>query len=326
MKILATGGSGFVGSRLIRRLTGDGHQVFAMARSDTSADAVQALGATPVAVDLDAPADIALPSVDAVVHAAAYFRFAGRRDRYFGTNVDGTRALLAAAQNAGATTFVYLSAGAVVMDDRGSALRDVDESAPTYPSSFSAYIASKATAEADVLAADRPGFRALAIRPPAIWGAGDMFSREIPGRVASGQFAFINRGEYPFSTVHVDNVIEAVECALDRGKGGRPYFVADRDTMTFRDFIAGIARIHDVSIDRVRSVPYALAFNVGRIMETGAKLRNSETDPPLSRTMVRMIGRPFTVDDTAARRELGYVGATSRDEGLALASEGITNL
>lgn len=325
MKILATGGSGFVGSRLIRRLARDGHQVFALARSPEAATMVQDLGATPVSADLDAPDDTALPSVDAVVHAAAYFRFTGRRDRFLRTNVDGTQALLAAAQSAGATTFVHVSAGAVVMDDRGSALYDADESAPTYPSSFSPYIASKATAEAAVLAADRPGFRTVAIRPPAIWGAGDMFSREIPSRVAAGQFAFINRGEYPYSTVHVDNVIEAVECALHRGKGGRPYFVADRETVTFRDFIAGMAHTHGVSIDRVRSVPYALAFNVGRVLEIGATLRSSETDPPLSRTMVRMIGRPYTVDDTAARSDLGYVGATSREEGLALASEGITH-
>ena len=159
MKILVTGGSGFLGARLIPKLLDDGHAVFAIARSATSSDTVRSLGATPVQGDLENPEELALPAVDAVVHAAALFRFAGPRAPYFRANVAGTEALLTAAQRAGAATFVYISAGAVVMDGKGTPLRNVDETAPTYPQSFSGYIASKAQGEAAVLAANRPGFR-----------------------------------------------------------------------------------------------------------------------------------------------------------------------
>jgi nucleoside-diphosphate-sugar epimerase len=167
MKVFITGGSGFLGARLIPKLVKDGHEVFALARSTSSSDAVRSLGATPVQGDLDNPGELALPAVDAVVHGAALFRFAGPRAPYFRANVAGTEALLAAAQQAGAATFVYISAGAVVMDDRGTPLRNVDETASTYPQSFSGYIASKSEGEAAVLAANRPGFRAIALRPPA---------------------------------------------------------------------------------------------------------------------------------------------------------------
>lgn len=89
MKTLVTGGSGFVGEHLVRRLAADGHTVLALARSATSVEKVRALGATPLTGDLDRPDEFDLPAVDAVVHAAAYFRFAGSRAADFRSNVAG---------------------------------------------------------------------------------------------------------------------------------------------------------------------------------------------------------------------------------------------
>ena len=317
MKILVTGGSGFLGSRLIPKLVNDGHDVFALARSASSDDKVRARGAKPVRGDLKGDKPLSLPPLDAVVHAAAHFHFAGPREPYFRTNVEGTAALLAAAERAGAKRFIYISAAAVVMDGRGSPVHNANESAPTFPDSFSAYIASKARGEAAVLAADKPSFRTITLRPPAIWGPGDAFSHAIPQAIGSGQFSFINRGDYPFATCHVDNLIEAVQCALERGAGGRAYFINDQEATTFRAFIDMLAERQGLSIDAIRSVPYWLAFTLGRLMEIGSAIRRSKDDPPLSRTMVRMIGREFTTDDSAARRELGYVGRVSRTQGLA---------
>jgi nucleoside-diphosphate-sugar epimerase len=317
MRIFVTGGSGFLGSRMIRTLVHQGHKVFALARSPSSGERVHTLGATPATGDLESAEPLSLPEIDAVVHAAAYFRFAGPRAPYFRANVEGTRVLLTAARKAGAATFVYVSAGAVVMDDRGSSIRDADENAPTFPNSFSGYIASKAQGEAAVLAANKPGFRTIAIRPPAIWGPGDPFSRGLPDAIASGKFAFIERGDYPFAICHVDNVIEAVQCALERGTGGYAYFIKDHETTTFRDFIAMLADLQGLSIGGLRSVSYRLAFTIGRLMEVGAAIRFSKDDPSLSRTMVRMIGREFTVSDAAARDEIGYLARVSRAEGVA---------
>ena len=317
MRIFVTGGSGFLGSRMIRTLVNADHEVFALARSTSSTERVRTLGATPISGDLEHPGDFSIPKVEAVVHAAAYFRFAGPRSPYFCANVEGTRTLLTAAQKAGALTLVYLSAGAVVMDNRGSSVHDADESAPTFPNSFSGYIASKAQAEAAVLAANKPGFRALAIRPPAIWGPGDPFSRALPDAIGSNKFAFIERGDYPFAICHVDNVIEAVQCALVRGTGGRAYFIKDHESTTFRDFVTMLADLQELSIGDLKSVSYRLAFTLGRLMEIGAAISLSKDDPSLSRTLVRMIGREFTVCDTAARADLGYLGRVSRAAGLA---------
>jgi nucleoside-diphosphate-sugar epimerase len=316
MRILVTGGTGLLGGRLIPKLVENGDEVFALARSASSGAKLRALGACLVEGDLESDAPPALPSVDAVVHAAALFRFSGSREPFFKTNVEGTARLLASAEKAGATTFVHISAAGIIMDDPGTPVRNADESAPTFPNHFSAYLASKARAEATVLAANKPGFRTLALRPPALWGPGDPFSRALPEAINSGQFAFVDRGDYAFATCHVDNVIEAIQCALERGEGGRAYFITDTERQTFREFVASLASLQGLSIEKLRSIPYWLASTLGRLMDAVWAVTRKAGDPPVSRSMMRMIGREFSVNDAAARRELGYAGRTSRAVGL----------
>lgn len=316
MRILVTGGTGLLGSRLLPNLVEEGHQVFALTRSKASHAKLRALGTTPVEADLEREGPLLIPSVNAVVHAAALFRFSGPREPFFRTNVDGTAKLLAAAEETGATNFIHISAAGIIMDDIGTPVRNADESAPTFPAHFSAYLASKARAEAVVLAANKPDFRTMAIRPPALWGPGDPFSRGLPKAINSGQFAFIDRGDYAFATCHVDNAVEAIKCALERGEGGRAFFIADQETLTFREFVASLARIQGLSIEKLRSMPYWLAVNLGRLMDGVWNIARKEGDPPISRAMIRMIGREFSVNDAAARRELGYIGKTSRIDGL----------
>jgi len=317
MRILVTGGSGFLGTRLVAQLLASGHDVLALARSAASQHKLAAMGASPVPGDLEGGM-LDLPSVDAVVHSAAHFHFSGSPAQYFRTNLDGTRALLDAATRSGAKTFIHVSAAGIIMDDRGSPVRQADESAPTQPRSFSPYLASKAQAEAAVLAANRPGFRTLALRPPAIWGPGDMWSRELPKAIAARQFGFVDRGDYAYSTCHADNLIEAIECALERGTGGRAYFINDRETLTFRRFVQMVASVEGLSVEKLPSMPYGLAFFAGRVLEGVWAIARRAGDPPLSRSMVRMIGREFTTTDAAARRELGYIGKTSFADGQRL--------
>ena len=210
------------------------------------------------------------------------------------------------------------------MDDRGSSLRDIDETAPTHPESFSAYLASKSRGEQIVLAADKPDFRTFALRPSAIWGAGDAFQPRTSACHRLRAVRIFDRGDYAFSTCHVDNVVEAVQCALERGPGGRAYFISDRERQSFREFIAILAGVQGLSIDRVRSMPYRLAFALGGLLETAWTVTIRKDDPPLSRSMVRMIGREFSTNDALravswatseghrARRACGATGRLPR--------------
>lgn len=316
MKILVTGGSGFVGSKIISKLVDDGEEVFALVRSSSSADKVVKQGASAIKGDLERNTLPDLPAIDVAIHAAAHFRLGGSSDPFFRTNVRGTEMFLKAAKLAGAKTFVYISAAGVIMDDKGSPIRNASENTPIFPNSFSPYIASKAQAEVAVLSANEPGFRTIALRPPAIWGPGDPFSRAIPSAITSGQFAFVDRGDYLFATCHIHNVVEAVQCALERGEGGHAYFVRDEETNTFRSFISMLADMQGLSVEGIRSVPYWLAYYLGGLMEFYFYITRSMDDPPLSRIMVRLIGREFSIDDSAARHGLGYRARCSYAEGV----------
>lgn len=316
MAVLVTGGSGFVGRRILPALLQDGSSVYALSRSVETDRALVALGAVPVRGDLQ-HAIPQLPPVETVVHAAAHFRLAGPRAPYFETNVEGTRRLLQAARQAGATAFIAISAAAVVMDDGGTPIRKVTEAAAIYPQSRLHYIASKAQAEALVLAANAPGFRTLALRPPAIWGKGDAFSSALPTLLKRRMFGFIDKGQVPCVTCHVDNVVEAVLCAIRSDIGGKAYFVNDSEPTTFRAFVLDIARSLGLDASRAPSMSYGVANAMGGVMESLWSLARATSDPPLSRAMVRLIGRAFTTLDEAARRDLGYVGLRTRAEGLA---------
>src|ERR1700748_3952447 len=111
MRVFVTGASGFLGTRMVPTPSSRGHQVFALARSASTSEKVGCLGAPPIMGDLATPETLSLPKIDAVVHAAAYFRFAGPRAPYFRANVAGTSALLKTASRAGATKFIFLRAG-----------------------------------------------------------------------------------------------------------------------------------------------------------------------------------------------------------------------
>lgn len=92
--------------------------------------------------------------------------------------------------------------------------------------------------------------------------------------------------------------------------------ILDPDKQTFREFVSSLAGLQGLSIEKLRSMPYWLASAIGRAMDTIWAFTRREDDPPISRSMMRMIGREFVVSDAAARCELGYVGKVSRTEGL----------
>jgi len=176
---LVTGGSGFVGGRLIQILLSHGWTVRALARSDDAMRAVRAIGAEPVYGALnDMPSlAAAVKACDAVFHVAAHFKLWGDLAEFEQSNVQGTANLLQAAATAPVKRFVQLGAAAVVMGDR-EPMNSVNEALPRQERAWAPYSASKARSEALVLGANRPGvFETVVVRPPMIWGGGHANAR-----------------------------------------------------------------------------------------------------------------------------------------------------
>jgi nucleoside-diphosphate-sugar epimerase len=253
---------------------------------------------------------------DVVVHAAAYLDFWGDPERFEEVNVHGTQHVVDAARAVGVTRLVYLSAAAVVLG--GGDVGGADESWPRQLAKHCAYSRTKAKAEAIVLAANRDGFTTLAIRPPMIWGAGDPATLpRLKEAMNTRRFAWINGGRNRYSTCHVDNVAEAVVCALTKGVGGAAYFVTDGVERTYREVIESQLQAKYSELNSNPSVPRWVAVLAAATVEKLWGATTLSGTPPITRSLVNLTAYDLVVCDDRARRELGYQGATSVDCGLA---------
>lgn len=305
MKIFVTGGSGFVGGHVIRKLIAEGNTLVAPARREESCVAIRALGASSSMLNYadQAAVGMAMDGCDAVVHIAAHLRMWGPWSDFMSSNVELTDAVVRAAKKRGVRRFVHIGAASVIMQ-AAAPIVQADESAPLTALRHLPYSATKALAEAHVLAAYAQGFRPVVLRPPFIWGPGDMVDGELGDQVRRGQFAWIAKGDYPYATCHVYNLCHAISLALKSEVTGA-YFVTDDEKTSLRDFM--IRRLIAAGLRPPRlSVPARLAWLAGWIMEKLWSTGRIGGDPPLTRELVRLIGYPFTLDISRAKAELGY--------------------
>lgn len=173
MKILVTGATGKIGSRLTRRLVGAGHHLCALVRDRTRAAQILDPRIELLDGDLLRPASLAaaVRGADAVVHCAAFFRGATPEEAH-ATNALGTRHLAAAAQRASVRRFIFLSTGLVYGTNGGRLAREDDDCSPT-----AAYPVSKLAAERHLLSIDDLDARVL--RLPFVYGDGDPHIQEV---------------------------------------------------------------------------------------------------------------------------------------------------
>ncbi len=315
--VFVTGGSGFIGGALLRRLGDEGRRVRALARSPASAEAVERLGAEPVRGELADRASIAAGAdgCSTAFHLAAHLGQWGAREDFVAGNVTGTENALAACRAAGVRRFVHCGTEAALL--AGEPLRSVDETAPVRPDSKALYAATKAVADQAVRAAGADGFEPMVLRPRMVWGRGDTtLLPAIVAAVDAGRFAWIGGGEHLTATTHVDNVVEGLLLTAEHGCPGEAYFVTDGEPVVFREFISELLRTQGVE-PPTRSVPAPVAAVVAAGSEGLWRALRLSGEPPLTRLALWLSSQECTILIAKAREELGYDPVISRADGLA---------
>ncbi|MFE4256027.1 NAD-dependent epimerase/dehydratase family protein [Streptomyces sp. NPDC056910] len=296
-QVFVTGGSGFIGQVLVRRLLAEGHSVGVLVRSGTSAAKVSALGAEPVRGQLTDPTTWRsdLTGSDVVFHLAAETDIAADRERHELVTVRGTQAAVDAARYAQVPRFVYCGSEAALL--AGAPLVDVDETAPLRPDSEAAYSAVKAVAEKIVLDANTPGFATVSIRPRFVWGPDSFLVEGLAAAAKAGQFAWIGGGRHTTDITFVENAVEGLMLGWQRGRSGQAYFVTDRHRVTLREFLETQFKIYGVDVP----IPD---------LDTGTAAR--EVPVPAR----WFLGQQCTLRTDKAVAELGYEPIVSHAAGL----------
>jgi nucleoside-diphosphate-sugar epimerase len=315
--VFVTGGSGFIGGRLIRRLVADGSRVRALARSDDAAETVAGVGAEPVRGDLSDRAALVAGAEGChlAFHAAAAVLEWGPREEFVRANVDGTKLVLDACREAGVGRLVHVGTEAATM--AGQPLVAIDETAPLRPDSKADYCATKAMAEQAVLAANGAGLETVVVRPRLVWGVGD--PTILPGvveAVRTGRFRWIAGGRHETSTTHVDNVVEGLVRGAERGRPGEAYFVTDGDPVVFRDFITELVGTQGVEIPD-KGLPKRVAGSVAAGSEAVFRTLRLKGTPPLTRMAYWLSALECTIDISKAREQLGYAPVRTIKDGMA---------
>jgi nucleoside-diphosphate-sugar epimerase len=308
--VFVTGGSGYVGRNLIKALVAQGDHVRALARSEKSMAAVAAVGAAPVKGDLDDVAAMTegMRGATVVYHAAAQTEQRASKEQFYNATVAGTEHALAAAKAAGVRRFVHVGTEAVLAD--GQPIVRADETRPHPKKPAGLYPWSKGLAEQRVLAATGADLETVVIRPRFVWGRDDTsVLPELIKAVKAGRFGWIGGGRYLTSTCHVANLVEGALLAAEKGKPGEIYFLTDGEPTELRGFVTEMLATQGVDAG-TREVPRWVA-------RLGAVLTGWRKNPMITKAEIGLFGVEVTVDDSKARRELGYQGAMTRERGMA---------
>lgn len=314
--LFLTGGSGYVGRNLIRRLCADGHHVRALVRSPQAAAVVQALGAQPVHGDLlDPGIAAAMEGCAALIHAAADTDHRNASPSQWQTNVEGTRNVLTAARTAGVSVAIVLSSESALTT--GAPLQQAREDHQYPARAAGIYGASKAEAERVAITLSTPHFAVKVLRPRFVWGRDNTTAMPyLLQAVRSGRFAWIDGGHYLSSSTHVDNLAEAVCCALTRGAGGRVYHICDGAPVPFRRLIGAQLLAYGVKPPE-KQVPRALLRVFIGLDDLFRRLR-LPLRAPMTRQEFASSAVEVTLDDSRARSELRYRPAVTLEAGIAM--------
>lgn len=324
MKVLVTGGGGFLGGAIVRKLREGGLAVRSFSRGGYPE--LERLGVETLQGDLSdiEAVEEACAGCDAVFHVAAKAGIWGPYREFCSTNVQGTVNVIEACRIHRVTKLIYTSSPSVVFN--GKDMEGVDETVG-YPSRFkAAYPKTKSIAEQRVLQSNGPALATVALRPHLIWGPGD--PHLVPGIVARGKAGALKRVGAQDKLVDFTFVDDAAEAHI-RAAGrlsigsrvsGRAYFISQGQPLPLWDFVNRVLSAAGLPPVR-KTVHPRTAYVAGVIFEALYRTLRLRRDPPMTRFLAEELSTAHWFDISAAKRDFSYSPATSIEEGFSRLEE-----
>lgn len=318
-KALVTGGGGFVGKAVVKKLLHAGIETRVIGRHYYPE--VEAMGASSLVGSIGDRQIMARATdgVDIVFHVAALAGIWGSWKTYYQTNVLGTEKVIESCRQNSVPMLVYTSTPSVVFNRVD--ICDGDERLPYAETFLCHYAKSKVMAEKMVLSADSPELSTCALRPHLIWGPGD--PHLLPRLLESGRKRRLKRvgeGANLVDISYIDNVADAHIRAAENlaGEGtakGKAYFISQGAPVNLWQWIDDLFERMD--IPRIDSaVSFKTASRLGLMLEATYGLLRLNKEPRMTRFLAEQLAKSHYFSITAARTDLGYSPAVSVEEGL----------
>ena len=303
MKAFVTGANGFTGSHLVRALIERGDTVVAWVRKSSDLSRLDGCPVDFAYGDITnrSALEKAMADVDVVFHLAAYVELGlVDTDLMERVNVEGTRAVLAAARAANVSKLLYCSTIGVFGDTQG---KTIDETFKRTQADFSsAYDRTKYEAQALVDRVAKNGLHTVSVMPSGIFGADDPHFGPVIRTFLKGQLKLWAGGDRVTGIVHVDDLVEAMLLAVERAKSGAHYIISAGD-LTTREMFDILSR--ETGIPAPAEAPQGLVRLAGNLLDPVGRMLDWQ--PPLSRERVHYLyDRCVRVDSHKAREELGW--------------------
>jgi len=316
---LVTGGTGFLGGRLARRLHAAGWRISVLGRNEAAGRALEAAGIRFIRADLAdaATVDAACRGQDMVFHSGARSSPWGRYADFYHDNVTATENVIAACEQWKISRLIHVSTPSIYFDFTDQL--NIPESQPLPAKPANHYVRTKLLAEAAVDAAAARGLAVVTLRPRAIFGPGDttLFPRLIRAHGSRG-FPLIGDGDPLMDITCVENVVDALLLAAEAPATalGEKFNVTNGEPWPRSRLLAALFSEIGRPL-KTRRVNYRVARCAATVLENISNVFTlAHWEPPLTRYTAGVLAKSQTLDISAARSILGYEPRVSIADGL----------
>lgn len=318
MKVLVTGGGGFLGYYILKDLISLGFAPISVSRNIY--EEVSSLGVTQIKKDILNLTREDLEGVESIIHTASKAGIWGKKEEYFKTNVDGAIHLVNLAKECGIKYFIYTSTPSVVFGEDDIVLGD--EALP-YPKKFYTYYQeSKKIAEEYILKACDKNFYAIALRPHLIFGPRDpnLLPRVI-SRARDGKLKIVGNRDNFVDVIYVENAslahVKALKALIKNPSlSGNTYFLGQNEPVNLWDFIFDVLEKLKIELPE-DIISFKKAFRAGLILERVYKfLGIIKPEPLMTRFLALQLSKSHYFSHEKAKRDFDYDPLVSTEEGI----------